>query len=61
MEGEIIKNKGEKSHEKLFFQLKYLFPHGNMTISDRKRTMLPFAGHWHPVWSKKQDCRIKLI
>ena len=26
-----------------------------------QRTMLPFAGHWHPVWSKKQDCRIKLI
>ena len=20
-----------------------------------------FAGHWHPVWSKKKDCRIKLI
>ena len=25
------------------------------------RTMLPLAGHWQPVWSKKQDCRIKLI
>ena len=24
-------------------------------------TMLPFAGHWYPVWSKKQDCRIKLL
>ena len=23
--------------------------------------MLPLARHWHPVWSKKQDCRIKLI
>ena len=23
--------------------------------------MRPFAGHWHPVWSKKKDCRIKLI
>ena len=23
--------------------------------------MQPFARHWHPVWSKKQDCRIKLI
>ena len=23
--------------------------------------MLPFAGHWHPVWSKKKDFRIKLI
>ena len=27
----------------------------------KKRTMLPLAGHWHPVWSKTQYCRIKLI
>ena len=23
--------------------------------------MRPFAGHWHPVWSKKKDCRARLI
>ena len=26
-----------------------------------KGTMRPFAGNWHPVWSKKKDCRFKLI
>ena len=23
--------------------------------------MLPLAGQWYPVWSKKKDCRIELI
>ena len=27
----------------------------------RERTMLPLVAHWQTVWSKKQDCRIKLI
>ena len=30
-------------------------------MENTQRTMLPLAGHWHPAWSKKQNCRIKLI
>ena len=27
----------------------------------KERTLLPLAGQWYPVWSKKKHCRFKLI